>query len=109
VLLPLTVATTFLLAGVIVVMVLSNVLLAVFALSALPLLAIASARFSHRLHPVSLQLQQELGDYSGVVEESVAGIRVVKGFGTETRQEDQLRVESDQVLDRALAGAKLRA
>ncbi len=109
VLLPLTVATTFLLAGVIVVMVLHNALLALLALGALPLLSVAAARFSHRLHPVSLQLQNELGDYSGVVEESVAGIRVVKGFGTEARQEEQLRVEADQVLDRALAGAKLRA
>jgi ATP-binding cassette subfamily B protein len=109
VLLPLTAATTFLLAGVIVVMVLHNALLAVLALGALPLLSLAAARFSRRLHPVSLQLQNELGDYSGVVEESVAGIRVVKGFGTEARQEEQLRVEADQVLDRALAGARLRA
>jgi len=109
VLLPLTVATMFLLAGVIVVMVLHNALLAVLSLGALPLLSVAAARFSHRLHPVSLQLQNELGDYSGVVEESVAGIRVVKGFGTEARQEEQLRVEADQVLDRALAGARLRA
>jgi ATP-binding cassette subfamily B protein len=109
VLLPLTVATTFLLSGVIIVMVLHNVLLAVFALGALPLLSFAAARFSHRLHPVSLQLQNELGDFSGVVEESVAGVRVVKGFGTEARQEAQLAVEADQVLDRALAGARLRA
>jgi ATP-binding cassette, subfamily B, bacterial len=109
VLLPLTVATTFLLTGVIIVMVLHNVLLAVFALGALPLLSIAAARFSHRLHPVSLQLQNELGDFSGVVEESVAGVRVVKGFGTEARQEAQLAVEADQVMDRALAGARLRA
>ena len=109
VLLPLTVATTFLLTGVIIVMVLHNVLLAVFALGALPLLSIAAARFSHRLHPVSLQLQNELGDFSGVVEESVAGVRVVKGFGTEARQEAQLAVEADQVMDRALASARLRA
>jgi len=109
VLLPLTVATTFLLAGVIIVMVSQSVVLAVFALGALPLLSLAAARFSHRLHPVSLQLQNELGDYSGVVEESVAGIRVVKGFGTEARQEDQLAVEAGQVMDRALAGARLRA
>jgi ATP-binding cassette, subfamily B, bacterial len=109
VLIPLTVATTFLLSGVIIVMVLHNVLLAVFALGALPLLSIAAARFSHRLHPVSLQLQNELGDFSGVVEESVAGVRVVKGFGTESRQEAQLAVEADQVLDRALASARLRA
>ena len=109
VLLPLTVATTFLLAGVIVVMISRSLILAVFALGALPLLSVAAARFSHRLHPVSLELQNELGDYSGVVEESVAGIRVVKGFGTEARQQDQLAVEADQVMDRALAAARLRA
>jgi len=91
------------------VMVSRSLILAVFALGALPLLSVAAARFSHKLHPVSLELQNELGDYSGVVEESVAGIRVVKGFGTEARQEDQLAVEAGQVMDRALEGARLRA
>jgi ATP-binding cassette subfamily B protein len=109
VLTPLTVASMFLLVGVAVVMAQSSVLLTVFALGGLPFLTLVAARFSQRLHPVSLQLQQELGDLSGVVEESVAGIRVVKGFGTEERQAEQLQAEADQVLDRALAGARLRA
>ncbi len=109
VLTPLTVASMFLLAGVAAVMAQSSILLTVFALGGLPFLSLVAARFSQRLHPISLSLQQELGDLSGVVEESVAGIRVVKGFGTEERQALQLQAEADQVLDQALAGARLRA
>ena len=37
-----------------------------------------------------MQLQQELSDVSGVVEESVTGIRVVKGFGVERMQRARL-------------------
>jgi ATP-binding cassette subfamily B protein len=109
VLFPLSVASVFLFIGVAVVMVQSSVLLTVFSLGALPLLSIGAAIFSQRLHPVSLALQQELGDLSGVVEETVAGVRVVKGFGTEERQTAQLEHEADQVLHEALAGARLRA
>ncbi len=109
VLFPLSVASVFLFVGVAIVMVQSSVLLTVFSLGLLPFLSLGAARFSQKLHPVSLQLQEELGDLSGVVEETVAGVRVVKGFGTETRQIAQLETEADQVLDRALAGARLRA
>ncbi len=109
VLLPLTAASTFILVGVAVVMLLQNVVLALLALGALPLLNIAATRFSKKVAPVSLELQQELGDLSGVVEESVAGVRVVKGFGAEKLQEDRLEVEADAVLDRALTAAKLRS
>jgi ATP-binding cassette subfamily B protein len=109
ILLPLTAASLLILAGVAVVMMLKSVPLALLALGSLPLLNIAATRFSHRIAPVSLGLQQELGDLSGVVEESVAGVRVVKGFGAEKMQEQRLEAEADAVLDRALAAAKLRA
>jgi len=109
VLIPLTAASTFILIGVTVVMMLKSVTLALLALGALPLLNLAAARFSRRITPVSLELQQKLGDLSGVVEESVAGVRVVKGFGSERMQERRLNAEADSVLDRALASARLRA
>ena len=86
VLLPLFAASLFILVAVIVVMMIESVTLALLALGALPLLNIAATRFSHRIAPVSLELQEELGDLSGVVEESVAGVRVVKGFGSERLQ-----------------------
>jgi ATP-binding cassette subfamily B protein len=61
------------------------------------------------MFPVSLQLQEELADVSGVVEESVTGIRVVKGFGAERLQTDRLAEEAESVFDRSIAIARLRA
>ena len=106
---PLTAASIFILIGVIAVMVSKSAVLALLALGALPLLNIAATRFSHRIGPVSFDLQRKLGDLSGVVEESIAGVRAVKGFGAERLQAQRLEVEADAVLDRALSAAKLRA
>jgi ATP-binding cassette subfamily B protein len=43
------------------------------------------------------------------VEESVTGVRVVKGFGAEQRQIARLDEESDDVYDRSIAASRLRA
>jgi ATP-binding cassette subfamily B protein len=109
ILIPLTVAALFTMSGVLVIMVWKNAVLAVLALGALPLLNVAATRFSHRIAPVNLALQEELADVSGVVEESLSGIRVVKGFGAERQQIRRLEAEADSVLDRSLAAARLRA
>ena len=109
VLLPLFAASVFIVVAVIVVMMIKSVTLALLALGALPILNIAATRFSHRIAPVSLKLQEELGDLSGVVEETVAGVRVVKGFGSERLQAQRLEAEADAVLDQALQAAWLRS
>jgi ATP-binding cassette, subfamily B, bacterial len=109
VLLPLFAASVFIVVAVVVVMMLKSVTLALLALGALPLLNVAATRFSHRIQPVSLKLQEELGDLSGVVEETVAGIRVVKGFGSEKLQAERLEAEADSVFDQALQAGFLRA
>jgi ATP-binding cassette subfamily B protein len=83
--------------------------LALLVVVTLPFLNVAATRFTHRIQPVTLELQEELADLSGVVEESVAGIRVVKGFGAEKVQAARLRHEADAVLDRSMAAARLRA
>ncbi len=77
--------------------------LAFFALAALPLLNISATRFSHRMFPVGLALQEELSELSGVVEESVTGIRIVKGFGVERLQRTRLSNEADGVYDRSMS------
>ena len=58
------------------------------------------------MYPVGLSLQQELADLSGVVEESVAGVRVVKGFGAERLQARNLAIEADDVYDRSIDQAR---
>ena len=90
-------------------MVSKSVVLAFLALGALPLLNVLATRFARRMGPVAFEQQRKLGDLSGVVEETVAGIRAVKGFGAERVQSQRLRAAADAVLDRSLAAARLRA
>ncbi len=109
VVLPITLASVFILIGVIGVMASKSVLLTVLALGALPFLNIAATRYSRRIGPITFDLQRKLGDLSGVVEESIAGVRAIKGFGAERLQIEHLEAEADSVLDRALAAARMRA
>jgi ATP-binding cassette, subfamily B, bacterial len=109
ILIPLTIASTLTLVGVVTVMALQSWRLTLLALGALPLLNLAAARFSRRMQPVTTRLQQKLGDVTNVVEESVAGIRAVKGFGSERLQSRQLDREADDVRTTSLKTARLRS
>jgi ATP-binding cassette subfamily B protein len=108
-LIPLTIASTLQMLAVIVILLLESPGLALFALGALPLLNISATRFNRRMYPVGAQLQQELSELSGVVEETVTGVRVVKGFGAERLQRKRLAAEADGVYDRSMDQARLRA
>ena len=108
-LIPLTIASSIQMVAVAVILLLRSPGLAFFALAALPLLNISATRFSHRMFPVGLALQEELSDLSGVVEESVTGIRIVKGFGVERMQRARLATEADAVYDKSMQQARLRA
>jgi ATP-binding cassette, subfamily B, bacterial len=83
--------------------------LALVALFCLPFVHTAAKRFSTRLHPVAMSLQQELSTVSTIVEETVTGIRVVKGFGAEAGQHRQLARQADNVFDRIVHLARIRA
>jgi ATP-binding cassette subfamily B protein len=67
-LIPLTIASSIQMVAVAVILLLRSPGLAFFALAALPLLNISATRFSHRMFPVGLALQEELSELSGVVE-----------------------------------------
>lgn len=109
ILVPLTVASLLTLLAVVGVMLSQSVSLTVLALGALPILNVTATRFSRRIAPVVLSLQRELGDLSGVVEESVSGVRAVKGFGAEKMVVQRLDAEANSVYDRAVEAVRLRA
>jgi len=83
--------------------------LALLALFCLPFVNIAAKRFSTRLHPVAMSLQQELSTVSTIVEETVTGIRAVKGFGAEAGQHRQLSTQADNVFERIVHLARIRS
>ena len=85
VMIPITFSNLLQIVLVAIVMMLTNFQLALLALAPLPFLNYLANRFSKRIHPVAMELQQELAGVSTSVEETVTGIRVVKGFGAEGR------------------------
>ncbi len=109
VMIPVAVANLFTLLAAATVLFLTHARLALLALAPLPVLNVLATRFSTRLHPVMNQLQEELAGVADVVEESVAGVRVVKGFGTERLQRRRLEGATERVYETGLRSARLRA
>ncbi len=106
---PITTGNALIVVAVTVVMLLTDPVLAALALIGLPLVNLLGRRFSQKLHPAVLAVQRESAELAGVVEESVAGMRVVKGFGAEGVQAAKLGVEADDVHREALRVSAIRA
>ena len=109
VMIPITASNLAMVSAVVVVLFTSQPLLAVVALAPLPLVNVLAQRFSRRIHPAVLAVQAKQARLATVVEESVSGVRVVKGFGAEGVQADKLRVEADDIREVALQAAKVRS
>ncbi|HEX7169050.1 MAG TPA: ABC transporter ATP-binding protein [Acidimicrobiales bacterium] len=109
VMIPITISNVVTMAAVTVILFAMNPGLAALALCALPLINVFAKRFGQRVHPASLAMQAELAGLATVVEETITGIRVVKGFGAEPIQARRLEERGDAVLGRALNLAGIRA
>ncbi|MCB0963582.1 MAG: ABC transporter ATP-binding protein [Acidimicrobiales bacterium] len=109
VLVPLTIANLATVVAVLVFLVLIDPVLTVLALGSLPLVNVLAKRFATRLQPVMTGVQQESAELSAVVEETVAGIRVVKGFAAEDSQRRRLGDEADDLYEVSMTGARIRS
>ena len=109
VMIPLTISNGVTVLAVTVILLTIDPLLTVLALGSLPFLNVLATRFSRRLHPAVMGIQQESAELAAVVEETVAGVRVVKGFGAERVQRARLGVEADGVYDESMNAARVRA
>jgi ATP-binding cassette, subfamily B, bacterial len=109
VMIPLTISNLALIVMVVVVLFLTDPLLAVVALAPLPFVNWTARRFSQRIHPAVLAVQAEQAQLATVVEETVAGVRVIRGFGAEEVQARKLRTEADDIQCASLDAARVRA
>lgn len=109
VLIPLTISNAVAVVAVAVILVSLDPVLAILALGSLPFLNVLGTRFSKRLHPQVMAIQQESAQLASVVEETVSGVRVVKGFGAQPSQSKRLRTEADDVYDASVGAAQVRA
>ena len=109
VLIPLTFGNFLIVCSVTVIMLIIQPVLAVLALVSLPFVNVLGRRFAQELHPAVLAVQQEAAQLAAVVEETVSGVRVVKGFGSEPVQAAKLRQEADDVFDESMRSSMIRA
>lgn len=109
VMIPLTISNVAMVLAVMVILLVSQPLLAVIALAPLPFINVAARRFSNTIHPAVLAVQAEQAELANVVEESVSGVRVVKGFGAESTQMAKLKKEADDIRRVSLGAAKVRS
>jgi ATP-binding cassette subfamily B protein len=106
---PATGANVVMILGVAAVCLSVSVKLTIVAMITLPFLEIATVRFTKKTQPESMLLQQRLAEISGVVEESVAGVRVVKGFGAEDMQYGEIRGLAARAYEQGIRLARLRS
>ena len=109
VMIPLTASNLAMVSAVVVVLLTSQPVLALIALAPLPVVNLLAQRFSRTIHPAVLAVQAEQAQLATVVEESVSGVRVVKGFGAEAVQAAKLRVEADDIRRESLNSARVRS
>ena len=109
VMIPITASNLAMVAAIVVVLAVQQPLLTLIALAPLPLLNVFATRFSRRIHPAVLAVQVEQAQLATVVEESVAGVRVIKGFGAEDVTAQRLRVEADDIRQVSLHAARIRS
>jgi len=83
--------------------------LALVVLIPLPLISFAAWAYSRRYHACTERLQERWGEAATLVEETVSGIRVVKGLGAGGPLAAEFRSRSRSIVDRALDIARLDA
>ena len=109
VLVPLTIANLATVGAVLVILVLKDPVLTLLALGSLPAVNVLAKQFATKLQPTMTAVQQESAELSAVVEETVAGIRVVKGFAAEDTQSARLAAEADDLYDVSMEAARIRS
>ena len=109
VMIPITLSNFAMLIAVVALLIASQPMLALFALAPLPIVNVMASRFSRQIHPAVLAVQQEQAQLATVVEESVSGVRVIKGFGAEQVQARKLKTEADDIWNVSLVAARIRS
>jgi ATP-binding cassette, subfamily B, bacterial len=100
---PLIIGSVLMFVFSLVIMISLSPLLSLVAIAVAPALWLISTSSRTKLFPASWHAQQIVGDVAGIVDESVGGVRVVKGFGQEEQEMGRMEAASEE-----LFGSRLR-
>ncbi|MEA2022856.1 MAG: ABC transporter ATP-binding protein [Actinomycetota bacterium] len=107
--LPIVIANIAMFLVVIVVLVVIDPVLGLVASLTVPALVLTANRLANRIIGLSFSVQQKLADLAEVVEETVAGIEVVKAYGQERREEQRLKRAALAIYEDTIQIARYRS
>lgn len=107
--LPLTLGSVILFVFSIITMIILSPPLALVALVVAPALWLIARTSKTRLFPASWHAQQQVGEVTGIVDEAIGGVRVVKGFGQEEQEMGRMEAASEGLYSSRLRLARLTA
>ncbi|MBI1294513.1 ATP-binding cassette domain-containing protein [bacterium] len=103
------ISTLVLLFGVIIAMLLESVDLALYTLPSLVLLVIATVRFGGTVRPMFKKIQEQMGQLSSTMQESMTGIRLVKSFAREPHELKKFDEQNELWFERRFSVIKVWA
>ncbi len=106
---PLILGSVLLFVFSLVIMVALSPLLALIAVAVAPALWLISTAARKKLFPASWHAQQVVGEVAGIVDETVGGVRVVKGFGQEEQEMGRMEEASEELFGSRLRMTRLTA
>lgn len=107
--LPMTIGNVLLFIISLVIMAWLSLPLTLVAIAVAPALWYIARRSRTRLHPATWYAQSQAATVAGVVDGSVSGVRVVKGFGQEDQETGKLRAASRKLFAGRLRTIKLNS
>jgi ATP-binding cassette subfamily B protein len=91
------------------VMAVLSPLLTVVSLVVVPAILWIAVRLRDTVFPASWDAQQRAAEVAGVVDEAVSGVRVVKGFGQESRELDRLATTAEDLFASRMRAVRIQA
>ena len=83
--------------------------LALISLLPVPFVILIAARYGRRSRPAIQEVQQRLAELTADVEESIGGVRVIKAFAAEGRQNRRIRTSAERVFTQSMISTRLQA
>lgn len=101
------VGAVILLVGTIIILFTSNVSLAWTAMPILPVAMVLFGVFASLAQPMFIKVQQKLSYLNTVLQENLAGIKVIKAFTREKQQQAKFRQAADASMEQSIAVSRL--
>jgi len=101
------VGAVILLSGTVIILFSSNVSLAWTAMPILPVAMVLFAVFASISQPLFTKVQQKLSTLNTVLQENLAGIKVIKAFTREKEQQVKFRAAADDTMNQSITVSRL--